>query len=389
MPARDRQPHIAFPGSEEPAHGRTERTRLVTTDCRDTSSDAYGVSTSTRGACLCGAVTFAIAPPYRWFAHCHCSMCRKHHGSLFGTGLGVARERLRMARRQRRHRSLSRVGGVRAAVLPPLRLDGAGASRTTSAIWHVPAGLLGRRSRRAAAQSDLRRVDARRCYELDDALPQHAAYPPGIDLPIIDDGQRPRRQGGIAGSCLCDGVAFAVAAVPRRVVNCYCSLCRRRSGAAFTSTLLAPTAEFRWLRGEARIRRYALPAPRQYAADFCADCGSAVPSAGAPANPVDAAGRGHRQRAAAVARRAPLRGIEGAVVHDHRRVAAVRGAAAGRAVHGVFSVGCSCSSCSKRSRSSLLSMHSYSRIRSSGRSRNVSLIVHGFVSTAGSSIVAS
>ena len=44
------------------------------------------------GACLCGAVTFAIAPPYRWFAHCHCSLCRKHHGSLFCTALGVARD---------------------------------------------------------------------------------------------------------------------------------------------------------------------------------------------------------------------------------------------------------------------------------------------------------
>jgi hypothetical protein len=54
-------------------------------------SDAPSLGTSIRGACLCGAVAFAIAPPYRWFAHCHCSMCRKHHGSLFNTSLGVTR----------------------------------------------------------------------------------------------------------------------------------------------------------------------------------------------------------------------------------------------------------------------------------------------------------
>ena len=48
-----------------------------------------------RGACLCGAITFEIAPPYRWFAHCHCSMCRKHSGSFHGTGVGVPRERFR------------------------------------------------------------------------------------------------------------------------------------------------------------------------------------------------------------------------------------------------------------------------------------------------------
>ena len=48
-----------------------------------------------RGACLCGAVSFEVAPPYHWLAHCHCSMCRKHHGTLFGTGLGVERGRFR------------------------------------------------------------------------------------------------------------------------------------------------------------------------------------------------------------------------------------------------------------------------------------------------------
>jgi hypothetical protein len=43
-------------------------------------------------------VTFAIAPPYRWFAHCHCSLCRKHHGSLFGSGVGVALDKLEWLR---------------------------------------------------------------------------------------------------------------------------------------------------------------------------------------------------------------------------------------------------------------------------------------------------
>ena len=108
------------------------------------SSDARGVSTSTHGACLCGAVTFAIAPPYRWFAHCHCSLCRKHHGSLFGTGLGVAREQARSgshaARRRRscttarRRRSSGRFAATAARR--------SRRSRTTSAFWHVPAGLL-------------------------------------------------------------------------------------------------------------------------------------------------------------------------------------------------------------------------------------------------------
>jgi hypothetical protein len=109
-------------------------------------------------------------------------------------------------------------------------------------------------------------------------------------------------------------------------VNCYCSSCRRSRAAAFSSTLLVRSEEFRWVRGEARIHRYSLPAPatameggsagiagrtsrptameggsaagavcgagpdvrrvcgRPYATEFCADCGSLVPStaAGSP-----------------------------------------------------------------------------------------------------------
>ena len=173
------------------------------------SSDAYGVSTSTRGACLCGAVTFAIAPPYRWFAHCHCSMCRKHHGSLFGTGLGVARERFEWLGGSA---DIVHYRASTAFERPFCRHCGSTvpAGSHDEPYWHVPAGLLdgdpGARPRSqifVASRSPL--------YELDDALPQHAAYPPGTDATdhrrpaCAPDGGRP-----IAGSCLCDGVAFAL-----------------------------------------------------------------------------------------------------------------------------------------------------------------------------------
>jgi hypothetical protein len=41
---------------------------------------------------------------------------------------------------------------------------------------------------------------------------------------------------------------------------------------------MTAASSFRWLSGERRTRRYALPPPRQYSTDFCADCGGAVPS---------------------------------------------------------------------------------------------------------------
>ena len=38
-----------------------------------------------RGSCLCGDVAFCVDGPLELRSHCHCSMCRKTHGSAFAT----------------------------------------------------------------------------------------------------------------------------------------------------------------------------------------------------------------------------------------------------------------------------------------------------------------
>lgn len=48
------------------------------------------------GACLCTAVRFAITPPTKWCAHCHCSMCRRAHGAAFVTWVGVPSEQFQI-----------------------------------------------------------------------------------------------------------------------------------------------------------------------------------------------------------------------------------------------------------------------------------------------------
>ena len=41
----------------------------------------------TNDSCLCGKVTFQISGQLPAMSHCHCSICRKIHGSLFATCL--------------------------------------------------------------------------------------------------------------------------------------------------------------------------------------------------------------------------------------------------------------------------------------------------------------
>jgi hypothetical protein len=232
-------------------------------------------STSNRGACLCGAVAFSVAPPYRWFAHCHCSMCRKQHGSLFATSLGVARAAFHWLE------GANEIVHYRATAAFERPFCGRCGSSVPAVshderYWHVPAGLLagdlGARPRAhifAASRSPL--------VELDDGLPRHAAYPPGIALASVAT-KRTHDAAAVGGSCLCGAIAFTTAVVPRRLVNCYCSLCRRSRAAAFSSTLLVPAEAFHWTTGAERVRHYALPPPRKYTTEFCADCGSLTPS---------------------------------------------------------------------------------------------------------------
>jgi hypothetical protein len=239
---------------------------------------------SSLGACLCGAITFGISPPYRWFAYCHCSLCRKQHGSLLYPAIGVARDKLEW------RSGVDDIVHYRATAAferPFCRHCGSSVPAVAhdARFWDVPAGLL-EGDPGARPRSQIFVGSKSPLLTLDDSLPRHETYPPGIDAPTVETRRTPNGN-EIAGSCVCGGVTFAVAATPQRVVpipgvprvvNCYCSLCRRRTGSAFASTMLAPASMFRWLRGEARTRRYSMPQPRQYSTDFCADCGGAVPS---------------------------------------------------------------------------------------------------------------
>ena len=44
--------------------------------------------TVARGSCLCGAVRFRVELPSKGVAHCHCTFCRRAHGSPFVTWAG-------------------------------------------------------------------------------------------------------------------------------------------------------------------------------------------------------------------------------------------------------------------------------------------------------------
>lgn len=227
------------------------------------------------GRCLCGIVRYEVDGPIDHMVHCHCAMCRKHHGSPFVTWAVAAASGYRVTAGADHivryestpgtHRAFCRTCG---SVVPELTPDG----------HHVviPAGNLDG----ALPEPQLHMFVCSQApwYAIADDLPQHEAWPAAYGMqpadwepPAVGDAE------GIRGSCLCGDVAYAIDGEPLRFMYCHCSRCRLARGAAHASNLFYAADRFRWTRGADEVVDYALPDARYFAVAFCRHCGSALP----------------------------------------------------------------------------------------------------------------
>ncbi len=78
----------------------------------------------------------------------------------------------------------------------------------------------------------------------------------------------------LRGSCLCQGVAFEIHGKVIDLLYCHCSMCRKAQGSAFRARGKVLASEFRWVRGEERVRYYESSPGQQRS--FCSVCGSSL-----------------------------------------------------------------------------------------------------------------
>ncbi len=228
------------------------------------------------GTCLCGNIQFRLDSPFQMMMHCHCSRCRKHHGSAFATFVGAPATGFEWLRGKNEIATWVAPNGYPRYFCPTCGSvvpapDDAGELR------FVPAGNL---VEDCGAKPEMHIFAGSKApwYEITDSVTQFPTVPDGFpDANIPNEVRKPATPNAIAGSCLCDAVRFEADGAPLLMVNCHCSRCRRGRSAAHASNVFVSFDQFRWTRGERHVKVFDLPGAERFGTNFCEICGSDVP----------------------------------------------------------------------------------------------------------------
>lgn len=78
------------------------------------------------------------------------------------------------------------------------------------------------------------------------------------------------------GQCSCGAIEFKFSTDALLAYQCHCSICRKATGSAFSTTLIASERCFVWICGEDKVSSYSKESG--YQIQFCSGCGSPVPN---------------------------------------------------------------------------------------------------------------
>jgi hypothetical protein len=227
------------------------------------------------GNCLCGAVRWSYDAPLTTMLHCHCSVCRKHHGTLFATFVagplttfhwrGGTEQIVTWQSSAQGKRSFCSVCGSKVP----------GVESTSQQVF-MPAGALeGELGIRP--QMHLFTASKARWHELHDGLPKYDAYPPEWGVQGVETAPRPVRAGVAGGSCSCGKIRFEIAGRPFRMHHCHCGRCRHARGAAHATNVLYQIEMLTFTQGENLLVDFNLPGAEFFGTSFCRECGGAMP----------------------------------------------------------------------------------------------------------------
>jgi hypothetical protein len=227
------------------------------------------------GSCFCGTVRYEVGGPFNSMMSCHCSMCRKHHGSAFATYVSSPIDHFHWIHGEgalleyKSSAQGTRIScGVCGSAVPM--------TMPAHSLALLPAGPL-EGDLGIKPQAHMFVGSKAPWHTITDDLPRYEEYPPefgaaGLQRPTVEP-----RPGIAEGSCLCGAVAYEATGEPVFMQSCHCTRCRRVRGAAHGTNIFYKAPQFRWARGEDLVAEYKLPEARFYTAAFCRRCGGALP----------------------------------------------------------------------------------------------------------------
>jgi hypothetical protein len=229
----------------------------------------------THGRCLCGAVRYEVDGPFVNASHCHCSMCRKHHGTPFATWAAAplagfrytagADQVGRYASSPGFHRSFcSSCGSVMPEAIESVGMVVCPAANLEGDIGVEPSMHMFVGSKAP-------------WHEITDELPQFEEFPPQFGMRATPRPPVETIGNDVQGSCLCGEVAYTISGPPLMMFYCHCSRCRLGRSAAHAANVFFKADGLRWLRGAELVRDYQLPGAQYFGAAFCGRCGSKLP----------------------------------------------------------------------------------------------------------------
>jgi hypothetical protein len=204
-------------------------------------------------------------------SHCHCSVCRKLHGTGFSTNCMTEADGFRWQSGKDSFSSYESSPGVTRSFCSSCGSSLPGRPWRGNVV--MPAGCLdddpGFRPERHIF------VASKAPWEtITDDLPRFDGWDSG-DKGLEREPLAPQTR-AIRGSCLCGAAAFELDAPPAVLVHCHCSRCRKGRSAAHCANAFVPSGELRWLRGAEGIGRHRVP-DSDFTSYFCATCGACMP----------------------------------------------------------------------------------------------------------------
>ena len=226
------------------------------------------------GRCLCSDVSWELEPEAYATFNCHCKMCRKAHGTPFGTYFFAQSDQLRWVSATDSiiyypsSSTLTRGFCGNCGSVVPYSVD-------DQSLVVTPGGC---HDQGRTADSNVFVAYNAAWHEITNDLPCYDHYPPETGLSGVDE--EPLESGSadvVRGSCLCNSVQFHVTKPFKIAHNCYCTRCRRARAAAHASNGFTDFDGVTFIKGGGLLKTYKLPDAQYFTQVFCEICGSKMP----------------------------------------------------------------------------------------------------------------